>query len=84
MIALEAQPQSQVRQIFAVETLFTLLQEDTTAGKVAAAFGFTYRDFIELTGRLDLLGIGEINELRERIKHPLRSLSKRLVDSFKK
>jgi len=84
MIALEAQPESQVRQIFAVETLFALLQEDATAQKVAAAFRFTYRDFIELTGRLDLFGISEINELRERIKHPLRSLSKRLMGSFKK
>ncbi len=84
MIALEAQPQSQVRQMFAIETLFALLQDEAMARKVAATFGFTYRDLIELTGRYDLFGISEINELRERIKHPLRSLSRRLAGSLKK
>jgi glycosyltransferase involved in cell wall biosynthesis len=83
-IALEAQPLSQVRQMFAVETLFALLQDDATARTLAATFGFTYRDFIELTGRYDLFGISEINELRDKIKHPLRSWSRRLAGSFKK
>jgi len=83
-IAIETQPPSQVRQMFGIETLFTLLQDGATAQKVAATFGFTYRDFIELTGRYDLFGISEISELRERVKHPLRSLTRRLAGSLKK
>ena len=84
MVAVETPPPSQVRQMFGIETLFALLQDDATAKKVATTFGFTYRDFIELTGRYDLFGLSEISELRERIKHPLRSLAKRLAGASKK
>jgi glycosyltransferase involved in cell wall biosynthesis len=79
MIALETPPPLQVRQMFGIETLYFLLRDDQTAAKLEAAFGFTYRNFIELTGRFDLFGISEIHDLRERIKHPLRAWSKRLI-----
>jgi hypothetical protein len=84
MVAIDSQPESPIRQAFAVETLFSMLADDATAKKLAATYGFTYRDFIELTGRFDLSSVGEIAELRQRIRHPLRSWSRRLVGSLKK
>ncbi len=84
MVALESEQASPIWQAFAVETLFTMLADEGIAKKLAATYGFTYRDFIELTGRFDLSGVGEIAELRERIKHPFRSLSRRLIGSLKK
>jgi hypothetical protein len=73
-------------QLFAINTLFRLMRDDKVTKILKERFGFTYIDFIELTGSSDALNFHEIYNrdifLQQQTKK-LNGLSEEL-DAIKK
>ncbi len=54
--------------LFALETLFGLLADEQRAARLHDRYGFGYRDFTDLTARLDLFGLSEARRLCARVR----------------
>jgi glycosyltransferase involved in cell wall biosynthesis len=78
-----------IHQVFAMDTLFQLLGDPSLARKLYDRYRFAYRDFIKISGELDLFRSNEVTRLHQEIARLRRGslisrvLKKRaLVDRF--
>jgi hypothetical protein len=73
-LALKHSPDNKFAQSFALDTIANLLRKPIIAQKLEFAFGFTYRDFIEMTGHYDVYNNRLIKEIKKIKKHPVKYL----------
>ena len=73
-LAIKQPSEKKYFQSFALDTIANLLQKPEVAQQLETAFGFTYRDFIKMSGRYDIYNYRLNKEIKKIKKHPFRYL----------